>query len=267
MGFGSSLKKVGKSISKGLGSAGGQAALGGLSQYYAGSQGQRAENRAWRRQKNLGKNQLQWRVNDAKRAGIHPLAALGMSPMQYSGAQHVGGADALSAGLQGVQDAFKQNQTPIEKQLAEANLELLRQKAGTEATMQAYYASQAAKNNQQSQKVIPASHPVDLPYPNAVVEPMRVEGTPPSGINMYDKNYGTTHAGGNQTSLQTYEDMYGEPAEWFIGLPRAVDELVVPYWKNQWKKFKADRRSDWKRFRKYNKTYKPKGTRRRIRGY
>lgn len=37
--------------------------------------------RAWRRTKVLNQNQIQWRVKDAQAAGIHPLAALGMSPI------------------------------------------------------------------------------------------------------------------------------------------------------------------------------------------
>lgn len=35
-------------------------------------------------QKELAKNQIQWRTEDAKKAGLHPLAALGVSPMSYS---------------------------------------------------------------------------------------------------------------------------------------------------------------------------------------
>lgn len=37
--------------------------------------------RAWRRTKVLNQNQIQWRVADAQRAGVSPLAALGMSPI------------------------------------------------------------------------------------------------------------------------------------------------------------------------------------------
>lgn len=35
-------------------------------------------------QKELAKNQIQWKVEDAKKAGLHPMAALGLSSMSYS---------------------------------------------------------------------------------------------------------------------------------------------------------------------------------------
>lgn len=35
-------------------------------------------------QKELHKNQIQWKVEDAKKAGLHPLAGLGVSSMSYS---------------------------------------------------------------------------------------------------------------------------------------------------------------------------------------
>jgi hypothetical protein len=36
------------------------------------------------RQKKFAQNQIQWRVEDARKAGIHPIFALGATPMQYS---------------------------------------------------------------------------------------------------------------------------------------------------------------------------------------
>lgn len=38
----------------------------------------------WKKQKKMAQNQIQWRVADAKKAGIHPLYALGAAPMHYS---------------------------------------------------------------------------------------------------------------------------------------------------------------------------------------
>lgn len=63
--------------------------LGGMGQFAGGVSGmfggsdhidQSPANKAWKRQKEMMKRQIQWRVKDAKRAGLHPLAALGISP-------------------------------------------------------------------------------------------------------------------------------------------------------------------------------------------
>lgn len=64
-------------IGSSLISAGSQLA-GGVIQ---GGANKKEGKRAWRRTKTLNQNQIQWRVKDAKAAGIHPLAALGMSPI------------------------------------------------------------------------------------------------------------------------------------------------------------------------------------------
>lgn len=55
----------------------GASLLGGLFNNSA-----RADDRAM--QKEAAQNQVQWRVADAAKAGIHPLAALGMSPVSMS---------------------------------------------------------------------------------------------------------------------------------------------------------------------------------------
>lgn len=45
-------------------------------------------------QKELNKNQIQWRVEDAKKAGLHPLAALGVSSYSYTPVQsNISGQD------------------------------------------------------------------------------------------------------------------------------------------------------------------------------
>lgn len=57
--------------------AGASLAGGGL----ASASNKKEGKRQWRRTKVLNQNQIQWRVKDAQAAGIHPLAALGMSPI------------------------------------------------------------------------------------------------------------------------------------------------------------------------------------------
>lgn len=87
MGFFSS---VGKAISGSLGGiVGGAASLvGGI----LGNKSQKSVNNAnlefarqqFEYQKELHKNQMQWRVEDAKKAGLHPMAALGLQSSSFS---------------------------------------------------------------------------------------------------------------------------------------------------------------------------------------
>lgn len=49
----------------------------GATQLYKGYSGRKAESKDRRFQRQFAKNQIQWRVEDAKKAGLHPLAALG----------------------------------------------------------------------------------------------------------------------------------------------------------------------------------------------
>lgn len=70
----------------------------------------------WRRTKVLNQNQVQWRVADAKAAGIHPLAALGMSPIGQAamptgsvmGDAVAGAAEAIGRGVSGAATAKRQ---------------------------------------------------------------------------------------------------------------------------------------------------------------
>lgn len=84
--------------------------------------------RAWRRTKVLNQNQIQWRVRDAEAAGIHPLAAMGMSPIgQYTSqpqgsvwADALQGATDAAAGYYNQKAATKANKPILEAQLAES---------------------------------------------------------------------------------------------------------------------------------------------------
>lgn len=55
-----------------------------------------SDNKNWSRQKKMAQNQIQWRVADAKAAGVHPLYALGAPTMSFSPSMHDGGAGAMS---------------------------------------------------------------------------------------------------------------------------------------------------------------------------
>lgn len=96
-----------------VGAAGGIASsiLGGNSQKKANEQNLQLAREQIAYQKDLAKNQIQWRVNDAKAAGLHPLAALGVSPMSYS---PVSGT-AVGADYSGVGQSLQQMGQDIDR--------------------------------------------------------------------------------------------------------------------------------------------------------
>lgn len=65
----------------GAGISAGSSVLGG---YMSNMYSKKAAKRAYRYQRKLLSNQIQWKVADAKKAGIHPLYALGAQSASYS---------------------------------------------------------------------------------------------------------------------------------------------------------------------------------------
>lgn len=96
-----------------IGAAGGIASslFGSSSQEKANKQNLQLAREQLAYQKELAHNQVQWRVEDAKRAGLHPLAALGVSPMSYS---PVSGS-AVGADYSGVGQSLQQMGQDIDR--------------------------------------------------------------------------------------------------------------------------------------------------------
>lgn len=71
---------------------------GPLAGYFGAQADRNAANHAARQnyeqQKEFAQNGIQWKVEDAKKAGIHPLAALGASTATTSGTHQVGGGSS-----------------------------------------------------------------------------------------------------------------------------------------------------------------------------
>lgn len=96
-----------------IGAAGGIASslFGSSSQKKANEQNLQLAREQLAYQKELAHNQVQWRVEDAKKAGLHPLAALGVSPMSYS---PVSGS-AVGADYSGVGQSLQQMGQDIDR--------------------------------------------------------------------------------------------------------------------------------------------------------
>lgn len=79
-------------------------------------------------QREFAQNGIRWRVEDAKRAGIHPLYALGANTASFSPVQGYGGdygvSDALANFGQGIDRAVEAKMTRDERERFEARQEM-----------------------------------------------------------------------------------------------------------------------------------------------
>ena len=100
MGLFSSIGKVVGGVVNGV-----TGILGINSQKDANSQANALAQQQLAYQKELAQNQIQWRVEDAKKAGLHPLAALGVSPSSFSPVS--GSSSGVNySGLNGIGDTL-----------------------------------------------------------------------------------------------------------------------------------------------------------------
>lgn len=172
----------------------------------------------YEQQKEFAQSGIQWKVEDAKKAGIHPALALGAQPASYSPVQV--GSD-LSTGImaagQDISRAIDTTRTSSSRQDAFTTTMqgLTLQKAGLENE---YLASQIAKIKQQvgppmagSDYLIPGQTGSGLPVPAAH------EGKLPQFTTNL-RGFGTDILPNPAFSdAQTYEDRYGEMADWLAG--------------------------------------------------
>lgn len=75
-----------------------------------------------RKQRQFAKMGIRWKVEDAIKAGLHPLAALGISTHQFS-PQHVGGVRSRMQGMgQNISRAMSKMTTPFEREMQKIQL-------------------------------------------------------------------------------------------------------------------------------------------------
>lgn len=97
-------------------------------------------------QREVGQNQIQWRVSDAKAAGIHPLYALG-TPGISTGPMHIGSSTRGEAFAQAGQDISKGVRGAVAELNANraAELKVLNASAMKDEAIASYYNSQAKR--------------------------------------------------------------------------------------------------------------------------
>lgn len=122
-----------------------------------GDKGMRPEHQMleqYKMQKEFAMHGLQWRADDARRAGLHPMAALGTSPTQFSpiGLFDGGGrnrmGDAFAQSGQALARAYESQLTPHQRAVNDAQLRVMQAQAANDEAQALYWASEAARSRQ-----------------------------------------------------------------------------------------------------------------------
>nr|QJB19984.1 MAG: DNA pilot protein [Microvirus sp.] len=107
----------------------------------------------YQRQKEFAQMGLQWKVDDAKKAGLSPLFAVGGTGASFSpNPVAVAGND----GGQSISSALTRMSSSKDRALEEAQLALLKAQTDKEFAMSSYYNSEAARNNQAAMQSAPS---------------------------------------------------------------------------------------------------------------
>lgn len=164
----------------------------------------RFQYKMWKRnrdeQRIFAQNTLQWRTDDARRAGLHPLAAMGLSSSSFSPVMGGGSGGVMSsrgdavraAGAQIAQMVADQKESESRTKLNTAQANLLEQQARDSAV---------ARVNQLPVK--------DIFDPKFVRQQM-TPGVSVGGIDVRTSPF--------SADAQTYEDRYGELGGSLMGL-------------------------------------------------
>jgi hypothetical protein len=195
------------------------AAIGAASSILGGARNRSAAYDQWKRdadlQREFAQHSLQWRMQDAKAAGIHPVIAAGSS---YSASapvsSHVPDSGLAAAG-QHVANALiqKKNMDLIDAQIEK-----------TKAEARAIDTSLVARTAQ--------------PVPNTGDIPTTYPLDPQEQVIMKQLGNPETKMGGDRSVFFSTEDMsrarhlYGdEPVEWFMGLPNLLRDGMYQLFK------------------------------------
>lgn len=205
--------------------------LGLLGSIWQNTAADNAADEAWDRQKKMLTNQIQWRVKDATKAGLHPLAALGINPASGPAVANIGGGD-MSAPLaqmgQDVGDAISRYATPAEKTASSlAKLQLERGSLENDLLRQ-QIASQRMRNLQQRTP--------GLQYADGSLVP----GDNQMGSKAVIYHDGSTMRVGQPGAAQQMADNYGDIVQELYGMYR----LGVDYY-NQPQVQDAVKSLDW----------------------
>lgn len=190
-------------------------------------------------QKKFAQNAIQWKVADAKAAGVHPLFALGANTAQYSPTNVVG--DSIARAGQDIGQAVDRMRTPPQRANAYENL-IMRNTVRRGELENALLASKLAREAQ-----TPTPSPPSVSGDPAVIPGQGDTRSPAVLVAGGGKRlpigtpFGPVQPRADESPAQDFEDEYGEdgPPSWVIQtyrFARDADPQLKLWLSNQWQK-------------------------------
>lgn len=204
------------------------AAISTIGNLFGGSSASKATEAANRAniamQMAFAKNAIQWKTEDAKKAGIHPIYALGAPTMSPSVAiqADTGMADAMSRSGQDIGRAVEATMNAPDRLYAKTAQALTLKRMGLE-------------NDILAQKLAAGNQPGIPPFPGGARYVPGLEGQgqaqvlkDPSGSPVTPINVGGMTVVPNKgfSDVEHAQRRYGEPAEWALFAPTVAADVV-----------------------------------------
>lgn len=201
---------------------------------------------AWDRQKKMLTNQIQWRVTDANKAGIHPLAALGLNPASGPDAGVIGGsgfASGLAQAGQDIGDAIGRGLAPADRVANQMTaLQLERAKLENDL-IKSQIVSQKVRSVQQATPGLVNGAKVN---PDGSVEPAQnkmgssvIKIPIPKMFGGGDYDINVRHGGHAQQVADNWGDTMQEIYGWYASAVDVLDNVYgegeQDYWKHYMK--------------------------------
>lgn len=179
-------------------------------------------------QREFAQKGIQWRVEDAKAAGIHPLYALGASTAGYQPVNSFGSSSFAEAGARAAQAISGVQAQKIQMETLRLNRDLIQSEvnlnnAQAEAELSSIRTGLSGLSGQPAtpQDALQALSATDNPYTRTIeaVQTAPVEGAIAGAKVLIDS--------GNMTPASFWEERYGEPGEWIFGPLNMLQDIGV----------------------------------------
>lgn len=181
--------------------------------------------KAQKSSEDMFKNRIAYTVKDAKRAGVHPVFALGASvnsPTVTGGPSPVSGSFTRDPVTKQEKEAHTMSVLESRARIREANASAARNEAEAETLLRQFDGSMAAKINQKANSQLDV-HKADV---TSGVRPPMAQRAPAKILELPGRDLKVP---GHRSDLSELSPHYGDDVEDFVGFQNYLADEVFPY--------------------------------------